>query len=352
LWDQEKLEEAIEKYQKALQLNPEFFYAYNGWGSVLLDQGKLEEAIANYRQALQINPDFAVAYNNLGYALQQQGKLQEAIEKYKRALEIDPNYTTAQNNLDEAQRLLAQRRDSRDPIIDDTQYVPSSDQEPLVDVLRSTAKILAQIPQGNSIATGWVIKREGDTAWLITNRHVLTGDKTSRLSDKIEVEFFSELPEHRRPRYPATIVKASEANSDLDLAVLKVTDIPEDIQPLDIQTGRVARLTDVVIVGHPYNVEGAWNVVSGEVTNYSPNNPMLTVDATLAQGNSGGPIVTSDGEQVIGLMAQIRDTTTVATNPDEPSPSLGPTVATGGVGLAYRIELVWNQLQEWGILQE
>ena len=48
--------------------------AYNNMGIALQDQGKLEEAIEAYNKALAIKPDYADAYNNMGNALQDQGQ--------------------------------------------------------------------------------------------------------------------------------------------------------------------------------------------------------------------------------------------------------------------------------------
>ena len=51
-------------------------------GIALQDQGKLEEAIEAFNKALAIKPDFAAAYSNMGVSLQEQGKLDKAIEAY------------------------------------------------------------------------------------------------------------------------------------------------------------------------------------------------------------------------------------------------------------------------------
>ena len=61
-------------------------------GNALKEQGKLEEAIEAYNKALAIKPDYAEAYNNMGNALKEQGKLEEAIEAYNKALAIKPDY--------------------------------------------------------------------------------------------------------------------------------------------------------------------------------------------------------------------------------------------------------------------
>ena len=95
LADQGKLEEAIEAYNKALAIKPDYIEAYNNIGVAFKDQGKLEEAIEAYNKTLAIKPDYAEAYNNMGNALQEQGKLEEAIEAYKKALVVKPDYESA-----------------------------------------------------------------------------------------------------------------------------------------------------------------------------------------------------------------------------------------------------------------
>ena len=68
-------------------------------GNALKEQGKLEEAIEAYNKALAIKPDYAEAYYNMGLTLEAQDKLEEAIETYKKAIEIKPNLAEAVQNL-------------------------------------------------------------------------------------------------------------------------------------------------------------------------------------------------------------------------------------------------------------
>ena len=102
LKEQGKLEEAIEAYNKALAIKPDYAEAYNNMGNALKEQGKLEEAIEAYNKALAIKPDYAEAYNNMGVTLKEQGKLEEAIEAYNKALAIKPDYAEAWSNGAEA----------------------------------------------------------------------------------------------------------------------------------------------------------------------------------------------------------------------------------------------------------
>src|SRR3989449_1218312 len=98
LAQQGKLTEAMEHYQTALRLNPDYADAHNNVGAVLADQGRLAEAIEHYREALRLKPDYADAHYNWGNALAQQGKPAEAIEHYRQALRIKPDDALSHTN--------------------------------------------------------------------------------------------------------------------------------------------------------------------------------------------------------------------------------------------------------------
>ncbi|NJR52182.1 MAG: tetratricopeptide repeat protein [Leptolyngbyaceae cyanobacterium CSU_1_3] len=361
LQKQKKLDEAIVAYRTAIKLDPNYANAYNGLGNALSDQKKLDEAIVAYRKALSLpentsgSPTTAhtLAHNNLGFALQQQGRLEDAIREFEQAVKLDPNYSVAQNNLKEAQRLLALRRNPQPVAIDDTTSLPKLSEEPKLPVLRSTARIIAPISEGSSIAAGWVVKRQGNTAWIVTNRHVVTDPKTKRLVEKpLEIEFFSDLPEEKRPRYKAKILKVTSDTDDIDLAVLQITDdrLPKDIQPLIWNTNRLRSNQRIYVIGHPYNKDNPWDSSSGEVTSSVQQGTLLPIDAIVATGNSGGPVI-NEQNQVIGVFVAIRNKSTFAasamknlTNVADISP------ATGDIGLAYRIDIVIGKLRIWKVL--
>jgi superkiller protein 3 len=329
LYNQGKLEEAIAAYQKAIQLNPQFAYVYNNLGNALTDQGKVEEAIAAFRQSIQLDPQNAIVYKNLGCVLQQQGNLEEAIQAFKQAIELDPSFSSPKFYLKEAQRLLAIRQNPRLSIV--PERLPTRKDEPLVSLKRSVVRIMVNNSSEWHIGTGWVVKRQGNKAWIVTNRHVVTDDKnTPPQNQKIEVEFYSEPPSGQfRKRQPAKIAKTTSVDDQLDLALLEVTHIPKDIKPLPLSSTDVSPHTPIRTIGNP-NTTGDWTVATGEVTNKTDQE--LQLSALSASGNSGAPVLDQQNH-VTGVVWGRRSRSTEQSGP----------------ALAFPIQPVTQQLHSWGI---
>jgi YVTN family beta-propeller protein len=88
--------EAIQCYDRALQINPDYIEAWLNRGLALYSQGKYEEAIKSYDRTINIDPNNVNAWLNRGLALYSQGnKYEEAIKSYDRVIEIDPNNVNA-----------------------------------------------------------------------------------------------------------------------------------------------------------------------------------------------------------------------------------------------------------------
>ena len=97
--EQGKLDKALEFFEKALSSRPDYAEAYNNMGNALQEQGKPEEAVESFEKALSLKPDYAEAYNNMGNALQEQGKPEEAVESFEKALSLKPDYAESHRNL-------------------------------------------------------------------------------------------------------------------------------------------------------------------------------------------------------------------------------------------------------------
>ena len=86
-------------YARALQIEPDYPEAHSGLGRTLAAQDRLGEAIWHFRQAIRIEPNLVQAHGGLGIALHMQGKLDEAVGHYRKVLQIDPEHTEAHSSL-------------------------------------------------------------------------------------------------------------------------------------------------------------------------------------------------------------------------------------------------------------
>ena len=82
---------AIADYDKAIQLNPDYAYAYICRGNA---KRKLEQyfaAIADYDKAIRLKPDDATAYDNRGRAKHYLGQSFVDIADYDKAIRLEPD---------------------------------------------------------------------------------------------------------------------------------------------------------------------------------------------------------------------------------------------------------------------
>ena len=61
-----KYKDAIEDYNKAIELNLQYAEAYNNRGVANFNLGKYKKAIKDYNKVIELNPQYAEAYNNRG----------------------------------------------------------------------------------------------------------------------------------------------------------------------------------------------------------------------------------------------------------------------------------------------
>ena len=78
-------------WRTTIAKNPTCWMAYNNLGVVQFEKGNSDDAIEKYEQSLRLNPDYAEARYNLGSALLQKGKIDDAIAQCQKALELGPN---------------------------------------------------------------------------------------------------------------------------------------------------------------------------------------------------------------------------------------------------------------------
>lgn len=96
---QNRFDEAVDQFRKALKLQPNSADAHSNLAVALQRHGRRDEAIELYRTALQVRPHYPQAHFNYATALEEAGRLGEAMEHYSRTLEARPNFTDARFNL-------------------------------------------------------------------------------------------------------------------------------------------------------------------------------------------------------------------------------------------------------------
>jgi len=141
-----------------------------------------------------------------------------------------------------------------------------------------------------------------DSGLILTNLHVVAGARRVHVTffdgTESEAEIVATRPEH-------------------DLAVLQAKSLPDDMMPAVMRsTAGLAPGDPVVAVGFPFGIGPSVSsgVVSGLRRDYvSPEGKrvlsnLIQFDAAVNPGNSGGPLVTLDGE-VVGIVTGLLNPT-------------------------------------------
>ena len=143
--------------------------------------------------------------------------------------------------------------------------------------------------KASSLGSGFIINKDGT---IVTNNHVINNaeDIVVRVGDK---------------EYEAKVLGADPYS---DLAVLKI-DTNEKFTPVKFGNSDKARVGDwVVAIGNPFGLGGT--VTSGIISarnrdiNLTRYDDFIQTDASINQGNSGGPLFNLDGD-VIGINTAI-----------------------------------------------
>ena len=181
--------------------------------------------------------------------------------------------------------------------------------------------------------TGFVYKEDGDTAYILTNNHVIED------GDEIYVEFTD-------GSNVITTVEGADVYSDIAVLSLSSEHVTTVAQ---IGSSEDARVGDTVFtVGAPIDsstysgtvtrgiLSGKNRLVSVSTTNNSTSDMMMSVlqtDAAINSGNSGGPLANANGE-VIGITSL------------KLSSSSSTSASIEGMGFAIPIETALNYAEK------
>ncbi len=83
-------EKATEYFQRALAVQPQDYLVHFNLGSVLEEMGELEESRRHLRQAVILNPSYGDAHYNLAFVCEKLRAFREAREHWQAYLKLDP----------------------------------------------------------------------------------------------------------------------------------------------------------------------------------------------------------------------------------------------------------------------
>jgi len=89
---------AIEEYNQALQLHPNFPEVYYKRGISRHKLGDLKGAILDYNKAISLNANYPGIYNHRGFTRHNLGDFKGAIADFNKALSLNPNFPEAYQN--------------------------------------------------------------------------------------------------------------------------------------------------------------------------------------------------------------------------------------------------------------
>jgi superkiller protein 3 len=134
---------AVQAYQRALSHNPLNPKVHLSLGRIYYsEKGLYYEAVAAYKKAIDLDPEFLDARMGLGEVYEDKGLYQDAINEYRRVVEADTRHTGALYNL----ALVYEKVDPKEAIAHWERYISVASQIPSekdwVDVARQHLKKL------------------------------------------------------------------------------------------------------------------------------------------------------------------------------------------------------------------
>lgn len=192
----------------------------------------------------------------------------------------------------------------------------SAQEQIIEDVYNRAAPAVVRIQTGQGLGSGFLIDRNG---YIVTNNHVIEGAQGGQV-----LVSFSGLFE--------TVGTLVGTDPDSDTAVVKVDELPNDVQPVELGDSDALRIGQLTIaIGNPLQqdrtvttgiVSALGRTITEDQRGYAIGGAIQT-DASINPGNSGGPLLNAQG-QVIGMNTAI----------------LSQSGTSSGIGFAVPVNLI------------
>ena len=105
-------QEVLDDYDRAIELNPKLAEAYSNRALAKTTLGRYKEALVDCDKAIELNPEFAEAYSNRGLAKTTLGRYKEALVDCEKAIELNPELAEAYSNRGLAKAALGRNEEA------------------------------------------------------------------------------------------------------------------------------------------------------------------------------------------------------------------------------------------------
>lgn len=157
----------------------------------------------------------------------------------------------------------------------------------LCDLYYAARQAVIRIEAGRALGAGVIID---DRGYAVTNAHVVAESTVVVVTTSAGA---------------STAGRVAYADPELDLAIVALAPIDVSWSSMMLHDGAAPRIgSDVYVIGHPVGL--GWSVSRGIISGYREagelsTSPLIQTDAAISPGNSGGPLVNSDGH-IVGIV--------------------------------------------------
>ena len=177
-----KFEEAVQSFKKAIQIEPRYFEAQINLGSVLIKLERFEDAIKNFDKVIDVDNMAAQAFQGKAYSLMKLKKYEEAIYNFNKSIKINPNDANVFYNLGATYENLKKWQEAADSFSQAMQINPNHE-EAYRDLLHLLEFYLPKQESKN-----FVIKTNN----LLKDQNIDI-DLNNKISDEIIVNYYSKI---------------------------------------------------------------------------------------------------------------------------------------------------------------
>ena len=159
------------------------------------------------------------------------------------------------------------------------------------DAIATWRNAVIRVESGNRGGSGFIVARQEATAFLVTNMHVVRGgDYDLQISEDITVYTSDGL------RFRA---KGVGHNSSWDVAVLAIC-CSDSFAVIPWESGREGLVGEDVLAIRYMDSSNTVTITQGNITVIHPDGKVFTHDAFLNPGDSGSPLLATDGS-ILGI---------------------------------------------------